>query len=410
MQKATSWAALTLVLLAVHFVAGPSSLGGPASYVIVDGRSMEPTYEDGDLVVAYQRNSYGVDDIIVYDAPVDHQFNVIHRIVERTDGGFITQGDNRDEPDGWIAPDDEIHGAALFHIPNGGRFVTFLRQPAAVLALLAGWLTFAFMDRQSTSTSNTAPRQDRVPGSFSSRHKPNTAPPRRRRRARSSGAPIAPPRRTSRLERRQTERAARRDKRSTAALLSLAVLIGGTGGIFLAHAAFLHVDAGVLQAHTERFEHDPAPPPDDGTVHTITVEVRYFNRGSGRELGGNASPWVTTKEVPTGASYEIGWNPDAPSTLVDCASDDIRYPDELPELHGAGTFTPDSDATHVLCVQTAGGGGENHLIFTVIDEPPSSPSASSTEPQVPDGSDADVCDGYEDASFCAGPSEDGTER
>ena len=147
MKRMVNWGVFVVVVLGVYLFAGPTSLGGPASYVIVDGTSMEPTYDDGDLVVAYERDSYEIGDTIVYDAPVDSQFNVIHRITERTEGGFITQGDNRDEVDGWIAPDDQIFGAAVFHIPNGGAIVTFLRQPAAVLALLAGWLMFEFVKR-----------------------------------------------------------------------------------------------------------------------------------------------------------------------------------------------------------------------------------------------------------------------
>jgi signal peptidase I len=135
------------VLAGAWFFAGPAHFGGPANYVIVDGRSMEPTYDNGDLVITRERDRYGVGDVIVYDAPVDTQFEVIHRIVEPTEGGFVTQGDNRDEPDGWIAPHETIRGAALFHIPNGGAIVTFLRQPAAILALLAGFMSFEIMKR-----------------------------------------------------------------------------------------------------------------------------------------------------------------------------------------------------------------------------------------------------------------------
>jgi signal peptidase I len=143
-----NWSFFALVILVVWFVAGPTRLGGPASYVIVDGRSMEPTYQDGDLVIAKARANYDVGDTIVYDAPVDHQFNVIHRIVAPTDGGFITQGDNRNEPDGWVAPHEAIHGAAEYHIPNGGALITFLRQPAVILALLSGLLAFEILKRR----------------------------------------------------------------------------------------------------------------------------------------------------------------------------------------------------------------------------------------------------------------------
>jgi signal peptidase I len=148
MKRLLSWGIFVLVVLAVYQFAGPTVVGGPASYVIVDGESMEPTYSDGDLVIAYQRGTYEVGDNIVYDAPIDSQFNVIHRIIEPTEGGWITQGDNMERPDGWIAPHDEIHGAALFHIPNGGAIVGFVRTPAALAGLLAGWVFFEVAKRE----------------------------------------------------------------------------------------------------------------------------------------------------------------------------------------------------------------------------------------------------------------------
>jgi signal peptidase I len=145
MKRLINWGAFVIVLVAVWAMAGPTALGGPASYVIVDGRSMEPTYSHGDLVIARQLATYEVGDIIVYDAPVDAQFNVIHRIVEPTDGGFITQGDNRDTRDGWIAPHDTIYGASWLMIPKGGHIVAFIRQPAVVIGLLMGLLSFEIL-------------------------------------------------------------------------------------------------------------------------------------------------------------------------------------------------------------------------------------------------------------------------
>lgn len=155
-RRILSWTVFVLVVTGAYLIAGPTVLGGPASYVIVDGRSMEPTYSHRDLVVAYERATYDIGDVIVYDAPVDTQFEVIHRIVAPADGGFVTQGDNRDQPDGWIAPHDRIYGAAVLHIPRGGVIVAFLRQPSTVLAVVAGWLTFAYLERQERKRDASA--------------------------------------------------------------------------------------------------------------------------------------------------------------------------------------------------------------------------------------------------------------
>jgi signal peptidase I len=145
MKHLINWGAFVIVLVSVWALAGPTALGGPASYVIVDGRSMEPTYSNGDLVIARQQPGYEVGDVIVYDAPVDAQFNVIHRIIEPTDGGFITQGDKRESADGWIAPHDMIFGASWLMIPKGGHVAAILRQPAVIAGLLMGLLTFEIL-------------------------------------------------------------------------------------------------------------------------------------------------------------------------------------------------------------------------------------------------------------------------
>jgi signal peptidase I len=54
-------------LTAWFFTLRPGSLGGPATYVLVRGISMEPTYHDGDLVVIRRSSSYRVSDIVAYN-------------------------------------------------------------------------------------------------------------------------------------------------------------------------------------------------------------------------------------------------------------------------------------------------------------------------------------------------------
>ena len=63
----------------------------------VDGTSMLPTLEGGDLVVIQSGtiNQIHVGDIIVYGAPCSaFGESVVHRVVENTSGGLITKGDN----------------------------------------------------------------------------------------------------------------------------------------------------------------------------------------------------------------------------------------------------------------------------------------------------------------------------
>jgi len=364
MKKTIEWLVFFVAALGVWLLAGPSSLGGPASYVIVDGPSMEPTYQHGDLVVAYERNTYEVGDVIVYDAPVDSQFNVIHRITERTEGGFITQGDNRDEVDGWTAPDDEIYGAALFHIPKGGAIVNFLRQPTTILAIGAGWVTLILMQRSPKRSD----RSRTGSGAFTGRQKPSQTPQRRRRR---SNAPVsiidgpahAP--KMTRTTKKAAERTTQRKKRSTVAALSLVVLLGGSGGALFAHAAVLSVDAGVLQTFTDRVDIEPPPPSE----HDITVHVHFFDSSDdGKELGGSPFTFEPV-QVNAGQSYQVTWNgPPGNSTVVDCTGDEITFLDELPEgtYQGTEEVIPEHDADHLLCIQTAPGNVPENIIFEVF--------------------------------------------
>ncbi len=245
-RKLVEWSIFLLLVFGAWLLAGPSSMGGPASYILVDGRSMEPTYEDGDLVVAYQRNEYDVGDVIVYDASIDAQFNVIHRIVDTADGGFVTQGDNRDEVDGWIAPHDEIHGAALFHIPRGGDAVLFLRQPATILAMLAAWGTFAYLRRREDQ--GTAAGDEGSPASDPDE--------------------IAGKARATRTATRAEARRQRAESRSqTLLLLGVAAAIGGAGGLMVANAASLKVDAGVLQVFSS-----PVPHEESSTAGVASID------------------------------------------------------------------------------------------------------------------------------------------
>jgi len=116
----------------------PTSLGGDAAYVIVQGRSMEPTYEDGDLVLVREQSSYSEGDVIAFRAggTFEDPTRIIHRIVGQTgDGAFLTQGDNRDQLDPWEPTPDDIIGRAVLHVPMIGQAAGFLTNPATFAAL-----------------------------------------------------------------------------------------------------------------------------------------------------------------------------------------------------------------------------------------------------------------------------------
>lgn len=136
-------AALTLGWV---FALRPVGLGGPATYVIVAGRSMEPTHRTGDLVIARTERNYRVGDVVAFrvpDAGTSEGPVVIHRIVGGdADDGYVLQGDNKDEPDIWRPRPNDILGRAWVEVPGVGLVLAAARSPLALAALAA---MFAFL-------------------------------------------------------------------------------------------------------------------------------------------------------------------------------------------------------------------------------------------------------------------------
>ncbi|MBI2332579.1 MAG: S24 family peptidase, partial [Chloroflexi bacterium] len=55
---------LLFFLFAFWFIFAPVQLGGPLTYVIVNGNSMEPGYLLGDLVLVREEAAYGLGDAV----------------------------------------------------------------------------------------------------------------------------------------------------------------------------------------------------------------------------------------------------------------------------------------------------------------------------------------------------------
>ena len=131
---------VALVVLAVAWFSWmrPTQLGGRDSYVVVQGSSMEPTYHDGDLVLVREEDRYAKGDVIAFRAggQFDDPTRVIHRIVGPADeGGFVTQGDNRDRVDPWEPGPDDIIGRAVLHVPYAGAVATAAVHPRVLVPI-----------------------------------------------------------------------------------------------------------------------------------------------------------------------------------------------------------------------------------------------------------------------------------
>jgi signal peptidase I len=87
--------------------------------VAIQGGSMSPTIERGDLAFFIRPDNVEVGDIVIFEVAGSI---VTHRIVAiDPDGGYVTQGDANPSTDRWQPGELHIVGDYLFHIPLIGN-------------------------------------------------------------------------------------------------------------------------------------------------------------------------------------------------------------------------------------------------------------------------------------------------
>ncbi len=154
----------------------PQILGGPAAYVIVSGKSMEPRLHTGDFVVLVKERSYKVGDVIAYTVPKGETGEgafVIHRIVGGSArSGYVTQGDNRRGRDLWRPTPEETLGKMRLAVPRVGLALAFVRTPLG-LALVGGLAAFLFISAGSKKSSRRPPDAAADPYALPYRFKPS---------------------------------------------------------------------------------------------------------------------------------------------------------------------------------------------------------------------------------------------
>jgi signal peptidase I len=127
-------------LAAIWIAFAPDRIGGQASYVMVNGDSMEPGYHSGDLVILRKAQTYQVGDVVTYRDPKLGTY-VIHRIIDIQQDRFVLQGDNNSWIDAYHPAPEEVLGKKWLHAPKLGRGMEWLRKPinlSLTIALLGG--------------------------------------------------------------------------------------------------------------------------------------------------------------------------------------------------------------------------------------------------------------------------------
>ena len=123
-----------LLITAWFCTLAPIQIGGPLTYAMVSGHSMEPQLHTGDLVVTKQQSRYKVGDDVI--ASVMGGF-VIHRVVHIQGASLRTKGINNQVADSWTLRSNQVLGKLIFAFPGAGSVLVFLRTHPLVLALTA---------------------------------------------------------------------------------------------------------------------------------------------------------------------------------------------------------------------------------------------------------------------------------
>jgi len=151
LKRATLCAFGATLVLAWLVLLRPSWLGGSATYIVVRGDSMLPTYSTGDLIVLEAQPAFAVGDVVGYRVPqgeVGSGKIVIHRIVGiEPDGSFSMGGDNNPLPDPWHPQTSDVAGRAVLALPGVGGFIAQLMSPTIAGALAAAIVVMAILAR-----------------------------------------------------------------------------------------------------------------------------------------------------------------------------------------------------------------------------------------------------------------------
>ncbi|MDA4134999.1 MAG: signal peptidase I [Thaumarchaeota archaeon] len=156
-SHAAGYAVIILLLVGGTAFLLNSRIGGVQVYDVYPTPSMRPTLEVGDLVVAQSvaYDSIHVGDVIIYSPPLSgggcEAEVIVHRVVNITSQGLITQGDNRitnprpDEPDSWPPVTPEcVKGLVVVSVPFLGKISEAFPPPLNYI-LVAAIVVLIFM-------------------------------------------------------------------------------------------------------------------------------------------------------------------------------------------------------------------------------------------------------------------------
>lgn len=159
---------VVVVVFAGWMLIGPSQLGGPMTYALVEGNSMRPLISNGDFVIVHEQVTYQPGDIILF-----RQYGgyVVHRIVSGSAvAGWRVQGIDNPDVDPWTVRPDDVLGKYVWSSVRFGTFVGWVRTHRLMaMLLLASVVLVVLMPRRHLHDS-------RDPESNETAHQPSAMP------------------------------------------------------------------------------------------------------------------------------------------------------------------------------------------------------------------------------------------
>lgn len=152
---------LTVAALAAWFtLLRPTTMGGPAQYVVIHGNSMYPTYLEGDLIVTHRLSNYHVGEVIAYSVPRG-EFGAGHIVIHRIVGGdtvhgLTMKGDNNPSADPWHPTFGDVVGATWVRVPRLGRALVAIHQPLVLAGIAAVLMMAGLIRREVRMARDTA--------------------------------------------------------------------------------------------------------------------------------------------------------------------------------------------------------------------------------------------------------------
>jgi signal peptidase len=128
--------ASTMAFVALGNNSNDSYIFGLKPYIITSG-SMAPELEVNSLVLIAETNydEVQVGDIISYRSG-SYDLPICHRVIDKTDDGLITQGDNVSIPDGEAVTADMVRGKLIWHTNLLAGYITFVQERGVLVGVI----------------------------------------------------------------------------------------------------------------------------------------------------------------------------------------------------------------------------------------------------------------------------------